>query len=75
MAIHAKSNVFLWLYRKKKKIKAQNCFKTQGEPTEKVDDDDIHKSDDKVVSLGHDDEPVEEHAQGVDQSISEVNCL
>lgn len=35
-----------------------------------------HKQDDKVVvSLEHGDELVQEHAQGVDQSIIEVNCL
>ncbi|XP_061372392.1 uncharacterized protein LOC133314875 [Gastrolobium bilobum] len=43
----------------------------EGEPKEKVDGDGkdgTHKSGDKVVSLGHSDEPIEEHARGVDQS-------
>ncbi|XP_057457953.1 uncharacterized protein LOC130748723 isoform X2 [Lotus japonicus] len=50
--------------------------KNEGEPEEKIDDhdkDSIHKSDDKVVSFGHGDEPDEEHACGVDQSTSECS--
>ena len=49
----------------------------QGEAKENADDgkDGPNKSDGKVVSLENNDQPVEEHAQGVDQSISRVSCL